>query len=190
MDVFVPVACHPGYFVVQLWQDLHKLVVLMGEMVLYYNQTANTSRAVHIQKGEVYAAKIDKNWHRVQVKAVLSNGLVNVYELDYGKHELVSSTLIQPLIEEFRQLPLQAVAAQLAGVTRHHWSEEASMLFRNHVEKKALVAQVESVRDVPEVKGELWERRLAVYLVDTSLKQDLWIHSIMADIEDELSSAA
>lgn len=60
MDVFVPVVCHPGYFVVQLWQSLHKLVVLMGEMVLYYNQMENTSRAVNIQKGEVYAAKIDK----------------------------------------------------------------------------------------------------------------------------------
>lgn len=63
------------------------------------------------------------------------------------------------------------------------------MLFRSHVEKKALVAQVESVRDVSELKGELWERRLTVYLVDTSLKEDLWIHSIMADIGD-LSSAA
>uniref|UniRef100_A0A3Q3GZ51 HTH OST-type domain-containing protein n=1 Tax=Kryptolebias marmoratus TaxID=37003 RepID=A0A3Q3GZ51_KRYMA len=170
--------------------DLHKLVVLMGEMVLYYNQTGNASKAVHIQKGEVYAAKIDKNWHRVQVKAVLTNGLVNVYELDYGKHELVPITLIQPLIEEFRQLSFQAVATQLAGVTHRHWSEEASMLFRNHVEKKALVAQVESVRNVSEVKGELWERRLTVYLVDTSLEEDLWIHSIMADIEDRLSSAA
>ncbi|XP_013878946.1 tudor domain-containing protein 7A isoform X2 [Austrofundulus limnaeus] len=189
MDVFVPVVCHPGYFVVQLWQSLHKLVVLMGEMVLHYNQMENTSRAVNIQKGEVYAAKIDKNWHRVQVKAVLANGLVNVYELDYGKHELVHSTVIQPLIEEFRQLPFQAVAAQLAGVEHRHWSEEASMLFRSHVEKKALVAQVESVRDVSEIKGELWERRLTVYLVDTSLKEDLWIHSIMADIRD-LSSAA
>lgn len=46
---------------------------------------------------------------------MLSNGLVNVYELDYGKHELVPSALIQPLVEEFRQLPFQAVAAQLAG---------------------------------------------------------------------------
>lgn len=60
MDVFVPVACHPGYFVLQPWQDLHKLVVLMGEMILYYNQTQKTNTATHIQKGEVYAAKIVK----------------------------------------------------------------------------------------------------------------------------------
>ncbi|XP_044047697.1 tudor domain-containing protein 7A isoform X2 [Siniperca chuatsi] len=192
MDVFVPVACHPGYFVLQPWQDLHKLVVLMGEMILYYNQTWKTNTATHIQKGEVYAAKIDKNWHRVQVKGILANGLVSVYELDHGKHELVRSTLLGPLIEEFRQLPFQAITAQLAGMTQHQWSEEASMLFRNHVEGRALVAQVESVQELSEVKGEQWERRLTVYLVDTALEdRDLWIHSIMADIGDEqLSSAA
>ncbi|XP_072239886.1 tudor domain-containing protein 7A [Leuresthes tenuis] len=190
MDVFVPVACHPGYFVLQPWQDLNKLVVLMGEMVFYYNQKENTNTAMHIQKGDIYAAKIDKNWHRVQVKGVLANGLVSVYELDYGKHELVRNTLFQPLIEEFRQLPFQSIAAQLAGMTQQQWSEEASMLFRNHVEKRALVAQVESVQDVSEVKGELWKRRLTVYLVDTTLEdRDLWIHSIMADIGVELSSA-
>lgn len=60
IDVFVPVACHPGHFVLQQWQDLHKLVVLMGEMILYYNQTWKTNTATNIQKGEVYAAKIDK----------------------------------------------------------------------------------------------------------------------------------
>ena len=62
MDVFVPVACHPGYFVLQPWQDLNKLVVLMGEMVFYYNQKENTNTAMHIQKGDIYAAKIDKKW--------------------------------------------------------------------------------------------------------------------------------
>ncbi|XP_034543160.1 tudor domain-containing protein 7A-like isoform X2 [Notolabrus celidotus] len=191
MDVFVPVACHPGYFVLQPWQDLHKLVVLMGEMILYYNQAGKSDAAMHIEKGGVYAAKIDKNWHRVQVKGILTNGLVSVYELDYGKHELVRNTLIQPLIEEFRQLPFQAIAAQLAGLTHIHWSEETSMLFRNHVEDRALVAQVESVQEASEVKGQLWERKLTVYLVDTTLdEKDLWIHSIMADLSGELSSAA
>ncbi|XP_040892353.1 tudor domain-containing protein 7A [Toxotes jaculatrix] len=191
MDVFVPAACHPGYFVLQPWQDLHKLMVLMGEMILYYNQMSKTNTTTHIQKGDIYAARIHKNWYRVQVKGILATGLVSVYELDHGKHELVHSNLIRPLIEEFRQLPFQAITAQLAGVTQHQWSEEASMLFRNHVEKRALVAQVESVQEMLEVKGELWERRLTVYLVDTELEdRDLWIHSIMANIGSQLSSAA
>ncbi|XP_068583840.1 tudor domain-containing protein 7A isoform X2 [Cebidichthys violaceus] len=182
MDVFVPVACHPGYFVLQPWQDLHKLVVLMGEMMLYYNQTNSSP---DIQKGQIYAAKIDKNWYRVQVKGILANGLVSVFDLDYGKHELVRRTLLRPLIEEFRQLPFQAITAQLAGMTQHQWSEEASMLFRNHVEDQALVAQVESVS---EVRSQLWQCRLTVFLVDTTFDdKDLWIHSMMEDISSELS---
>ncbi|KAM4603890.1 tudor domain-containing protein 7A [Polymixia lowei] len=195
MDVFVPVACHPGHFVVQPWQDLYKLVVLMGEMVLYYHQTQDATTSTHIQKGEIYAAKVDKSWHRVLVKAVLTNGLVSVYELDYGKYELVNSTQLQPLIEEFRQLPFQAITAQLAGLEQGQWSEEASMVFRNHVEKRALVAQVESVQEVSqtgsEVRGEIRERRLTVYLVDTSdEKDDVWIHDIMVDVASKLSAAA
>ncbi|XP_041789848.1 tudor domain-containing protein 7A [Chelmon rostratus] len=191
MDVFVPVACHPGYFVLQKWQELHKLVVLMGEMILYYNRMWKINTATHIRKGEVYAAKIDNNWHRVQVKGILANGLVSVYELDHGKHELVPSTLLRPLIDEFRQLPFQAITAQLAGVTQHQWSEEACILFRNHVEDRALVALVESVQEVSQVKDELLERRLTVYLVDTALEdRDLWIHRIMVDIGGELSTAA
>nr|XP_019940044.1 PREDICTED: tudor domain-containing protein 7A-like [Paralichthys olivaceus]XP_019940045.1 PREDICTED: tudor domain-containing protein 7A-like [Paralichthys olivaceus]XP_019940046.1 PREDICTED: tudor domain-containing protein 7A-like [Paralichthys olivaceus] len=188
MDVFVPVACHPRYFVLQPWQDLHKLTVLMGEMIFYYNQHKTTT---HIQRGDVCAARIDKNWHRVQVKEILANGLVSVYELDYGKHEHIQRNLIRPLIEEFRQLPFQAVTAQLAGVKRHQWSEEASILFRSHVEKKALVAQVVSVHEGSEVKGDLNEPRLTVYLVDTTLEdRDLWIHTLMVDMDIELSSAA
>ena len=60
MDVFVRMVHHPGYFVMQPWQDLHKLEVLMGEMVLYYNQTMKTNTTICIQKGDVYAAKVDK----------------------------------------------------------------------------------------------------------------------------------
>ena len=49
------------------------------------------------------------------MKGILTNGLVSVYELDYGKHELVSGTQLRPLIQEFRQLPFQGIKAQLAG---------------------------------------------------------------------------
>ncbi|XP_028306396.1 LOW QUALITY PROTEIN: tudor domain-containing protein 7A [Gouania willdenowi] len=192
LDVFVSVACHPGYFVLQRWDDLHKLVVLIGEMVLYYNQTGIASPSTPIKKGEIYAARVDRNWYRVQVKAVLSNGLASVYELDHGKHELSSALSYRPLIEEFRQLPFQAIAATtgrhlfclLTGVKHCQWSERASMLFRNHVENRALVAQVEHVQELSEVSGDSWERRLTVYLVDTKVEdKDIWVHSIMADIE-------
>uniref|UniRef100_A0A1A7Z067 Tudor domain-containing protein 7 n=1 Tax=Iconisemion striatum TaxID=60296 RepID=A0A1A7Z067_9TELE len=183
MDVFVSLACHPGHFVLQPWRDMYKLVVLMGEMILYYNKTEE--KPVNVEKNQIYAAKIENNWHRVLVKGVLTNGLVSVYELDYGKHELVSCSQLRPLIKEFRQLPFQGIHAQLAGVKQSQWSEEASIVFRNHVEKKPLVAQLEAVQEA----ANPWDRKLTVFLVDTSQEeQDIWMHDIMTEFADEPSN--
>uniref|UniRef100_A0AAR2KKL5 Tudor domain-containing protein 7B n=1 Tax=Pygocentrus nattereri TaxID=42514 RepID=A0AAR2KKL5_PYGNA len=185
MDIYVSVACHPGHFVLQPWQDMYKLVVLMGEMILYYNKTEE--KPLKVEKNQVYAAKVENNWHRVLVKGVLTNGLVSVYELDYGKHELVSCTLLRPLIQEFCQLPFQGITAQLAGVKPRQWSEEASIVFRNHVEKKPLVAQLDSVQEA----AHPWDRKVTVFLVDTSQEdRDIWVHDIMAEFADELTKAA
>ncbi|XP_062850292.1 tudor domain-containing protein 7B isoform X2 [Trichomycterus rosablanca] len=185
IDIYVSVACHPGHFVLQPWQDMYQLAVLMGKMILYYNKTEE--KLLKVENNQVYAAKVENNWHRVLVKGVLTNGLVSVYELDYGKHELVSCALLRPLIQEFRQLPFLGITAQLAGVKARQWSEEASIVFRNHMEKKALVARVESVQDA----AQPWDRKLTVYLVDTSQEdRDIWIHDIMAEFTDELTKAA
>ncbi|XP_026792344.3 tudor domain-containing protein 7B isoform X1 [Pangasianodon hypophthalmus] len=185
MDIYVSVACHPGHFVLQPWQEMYKLVVLMEEMILYYNKT--DEKPLTVEKNQVYAAKVENNWHRVLVKGVLSNGLVSVYELDYGKHELVSCSVLRTLIQEFRQLPFQGITAQLAGVKSRQWSEEASIVFRNHVEKKPMVAQVESVQEAEQP----WDRKLTVYLVDTSQEDsDIWVHDLMAEFTDELTKAA
>ncbi|XP_019718762.1 tudor domain-containing protein 7B [Hippocampus comes] len=181
MDVYISVACHPGHFVLQPWRDMYKLVVLMGEMILFYNQT--DERPLNVQKNHVYAAKVENNWYRVLVKGILSNGLVSVYELDYGKHELVSCTQLRVLNKEFRQLPFQGITAQLAGVKTRQWSEEASIVFRNHVEKKPLVAQLEAAQEA----ANPWDRKLTVFLVDTSQQDcDIWVHDIMAEFVDEL----
>ncbi|XP_028973807.2 tudor domain-containing protein 7B isoform X1 [Esox lucius] len=182
MDIYVSVACHPGHFVLQPWRDMYKLVVLMGEMILYYNKTEE--KPLKVEKNQIYAAKVENNWHRVLVKGVLTNSLVSVYELDYGKHELVSGTQLRPLIQEFRQLPFQGITAQLAGVKQRQWSEEASIVFRNHVEKKPLVAQLEAVQEAHHP----WDRKLTVFLVDTSQEErDIWVHDIMAEFADELT---
>ncbi|KAM4564548.1 tudor domain-containing protein 7B isoform 2-T2 [Fundulus diaphanus] len=183
MDVYVSVACHPGHFVLQPWRDMYKLVVLMGEMILYYNKTEE--RPLKVEKNRIYAAKIENNWHRVLVKGVLTNGLVSVYELDYGKHELVSCSQLRTLIKEFRQLPFQGIHAQLAGAKQRQWSEEASIVFRNHVEKKPLVAQLEAVQEA----ATPWDRKLTVFLVDTSQEErDIWVHDIMAELAEEPSN--
>ncbi|KAK9407976.1 tudor domain-containing protein 7 [Crotalus adamanteus] len=177
MDVFVALACHPGYFILQSWQEMHKLEMLMEEMLLHYNGAEDG--AVAVEKNKIYAAKVKNKWHRVLIKGLLANGLVTVYELDYGKHELIGIQNIRPLVAMFRELPFQAITAQLAGIEWQQWSEEASIVFRNHVEQKPLVAQVETV-----IEGtHPWDRKAIVYLVDTSLPdKDIWIHDIMKQL--------
>uniref|UniRef100_A0A8C4YNC3 Tudor domain containing 7 n=1 Tax=Gopherus evgoodei TaxID=1825980 RepID=A0A8C4YNC3_9SAUR len=175
MDVYVSVACHPGHFVVQPWQEIHNLEVLMEEMILYYSMAEE--RPIAIKKNNLYAAKVENKWHRVLIKGILTNGLVSVYELDYGKHELVSIRKVQPLVDMFRKLPFQAITAQLAGVKCEQWSEEASIVFRNHVEKKSLVALIQAVKE----STSSWDRKIVTYLVDTALPDtDIWIHDFMS----------
>ncbi|KAM4810272.1 tudor domain-containing protein 7 isoform 2-T2 [Rhinophrynus dorsalis] len=184
MDIFVSVACHPGHFVFQPWQELHKLEVVMEEMLLHYSTTEE--KPVAVEKNKLYAAKVDNKWYRVLLKGILTNGLVSVYELDYGKHELVNCRKVQPLIEKFRKLPFQAITSQLAGVKCDQWSEEASIVFRNHVEKKPLVALVQAVNESPNS----WDRKVVAYIVDTSLPDtDIWIHDLMSEYLVELSKS-
>ncbi|KAM4708569.1 tudor domain-containing protein 7 isoform 1-T2 [Discoglossus pictus] len=182
MDIFVSLACHPGHFVFQPWQELHKLEVVMEEMLLHYSTTEE--KPVTVEKNKIYAAKVDTKWYRVLLKGVLTNGMVSVYELDYGIHELVGCRKVQPLIDKFRQLPFQAVTSQLAGVKCEQWSEEASIVFRNHVEKKPLVALVQAVYE----NIRPWDRKVVVYIVDTSLPDtDIWVHDLMSEYLVELS---
>ncbi|XP_075459215.1 tudor domain-containing protein 7 isoform X3 [Ascaphus truei] len=184
MDIFVSVACHPGHFVLQPWKELHNLEVIMEEMLLYYSTTEE--KPVSVEKNKLYAAKIYNKWYRVLLTGILTNGLVSMYELDYGTHELVNCRKVQPLIDKFRKLPFQAVTGQLAGVKCEQWSEEASIVFRNHVEKKPLVALIQAVYE----SNNPWDRKVVAYIVDTSLPDtDLWVHDLMSEYLIELSKA-
>lgn len=54
-------------------------------------------------------------WYRVQVKEIHDSDSVCIYELDYGKTKVVHRSVFQSLVMDFRQLPFQAVVAELAG---------------------------------------------------------------------------
>ncbi|NXJ66550.1 TDRD7 protein, partial [Rostratula benghalensis] len=183
MDVYVSVACHPGHFIVQPWKELHNLEALMEEMILYYSR-AEEKKLVNVEKNKLYAAKIENQWYRVIIKGILRNGVLSVYELDYGKHEFVSIEKVQPLTDTFRKLPFQAITAQLAGVKSQQWSEEASIMFRNLVEKKPLVAQIQAVNE----GANSWDRKIVTFLVDTSHPDtDIWIHDFVSQSLVEFS---
>lgn len=81
------------------------------------------------------------------VKRTLVNGLVSVDELDHGKQELVHSSQLRPLIEEFRQLPFQAITAQLAGelwlcgFIKAQWDKHTHLFLVNTVANQSEVLQ-------------------------------------------------
>ncbi|NXD31183.1 TDRD7 protein, partial [Spelaeornis formosus] len=184
MDIYVSVACHPGHFIIQPWNELNNLYALMEEMILYYSRAEE--KPVNVEKNKLYAAKIGDEWYRVIIKGILQNGFLSVYELDYGKHEFVSIRKVQPLLDTFRRLPFQAITAQLAGVKNQQWSEEASIVFRNLVEKKPFVAQIQAVND----STNSWDRKIVTYLVDTSLPHiDTWIHDFVSQSFVEFSKS-
>lgn len=68
MDTYVSVACHPGHFVLQPWQDMYKLVVLMEEMILYYNKA--DEKPLTVEKNQVYSAKVENKWVSWSVKRI------------------------------------------------------------------------------------------------------------------------
>ncbi|OXB81751.1 UNVERIFIED_CONTAM: hypothetical protein H355_010312 [Colinus virginianus] len=184
MDVYVSVACHPGHFIVQPWKELRNLEALMEEMILCYSMAEE--RPVKIETSKLYAAKIENRWYRVIVKGILRKGFLSVYVLDYGKHEVITIDKVQPLLDKFRKFPFQAIKAQLAGVKSQQWSEEASIIFRNRVEKKPLVAQIQAINE----STNSWDRKIVTYLVDTSLPDtDIWIHDFLSQSLAELSEA-
>ncbi|NXJ08229.1 TDRD7 protein, partial [Odontophorus gujanensis] len=184
MDVYVSVACHPGHFIVQPWKELHNLEALMEEMILCYSMAEE--RPVKIEMSKLYAAKIENRWYRVVVKGILRRGFLSVYVLDYGKHEVISIDKVQPLLDKFRKFPFQAIKAQLAGVKSQQWSEEASIIFRNRIEKKPLVAQIQAIHE----STNSWDRKIVTYLVDTSLPDtDIWIHDFLSQSLAELLEA-
>lgn len=64
------------------------------------------------------------------------------------------------------------------------WSEEASIVFRNLVEKKPFVAQIQAVND----STNSWDRKIVTFLVDTSLPHiDTWIHDFVSQSLVEFS---
>uniref|UniRef100_A0A3Q2PR31 HTH OST-type domain-containing protein n=1 Tax=Fundulus heteroclitus TaxID=8078 RepID=A0A3Q2PR31_FUNHE len=135
--------------------DMYKLVVLMGEMILYYNKTEE--RPLKVEKNLIYAAKIENKIFCSALKFVILIKLNSFFSL-----------CLPP-----------------AGVKQRQWSEEASIVFRNHVEKKPLVAQLEAVQEA----ATPWDRKLTVFLVDTSQEErDIWVHDIMAEFADEPSN--
>lgn len=109
MDIYVSVACHPGHFVLQPWQDMYKLVILMEEMILYYNKT--DEKPVTVEKNQVYAAKVENKWvvsvtliHSVTEVMHVQNIIILLYKMFNHSCLPVVSCIKFPMSPSFSSL--------------------------------------------------------------------------------------
>jgi len=166
-DISVTFAVSPSSFVVQPYNEGHKLELLMTELNAYYNDEENI-REVSSQdvcEGKYFAARhTDGFWYRVRVANVIDSENAAVRYVDYGDLTMVGLTELQPLWGQFRNLPYQAINAKLADVVpiEGDWKPEDTVWFNTRVSDKQFVSVVKAVMGTAE------EPVVVLSLVDTS----------------------
>ena len=70
-----------------------------------------------VAKGDKFYAgqHMDGKWYRVKVNASIDEGTVAAKIVDFGDFTMIPLESLQPLWPQFRNLPMQAISASLAG---------------------------------------------------------------------------
>jgi len=167
-DISITFAVSPSSFVVQPYNEGTKLELLMTELNSFYNQPNHLQQVTGSQlvEGEYFSARhTDGFWYRVRVTKVIDAEHAAVRYVDYGDLTMVSSSDLQPLWGQFRNLPYQAINARLAGiqpVNGPDWSPEDTVWFNGRVSDKQFVSLVKGIQQVG------GEPMLDLVLIDTS----------------------
>ncbi len=121
-DLIVLLAANPFNFIVIPFKNINtnsefnRLKQLMHD---FYEKEENHIELPHtvIKKNLYVAGKYRNNWYRIQVKEIYCENPFEVicYLVDYGEHQNFTLKDLQPLFNEFRALPMQAMRAALAS---------------------------------------------------------------------------
>ena len=88
---------------------------LATDMELHYFNEAAIPAVAKPEVGRLYAAKVDGEWHRVEVVDV--QGIyVTCFYIDHGEREVVTVEYLKELDPKFLVLPAQAISVSLAGL--------------------------------------------------------------------------
>lgn len=149
----------------QMWCQLVKMgpkLAQLGAKMVSYAKTISQALSQPSVGQFCLAQYSDGAYYRGHVKSVHSDGKVEVFYVDYGNVETVSSSTLKPIDGELCVLPAQAFTCRLAGVKPKQpgrWSQEASAYLEQLTIGKQLVARRVQAHD------------LAIELFDTSDKQ-------------------
>jgi len=169
-DITVIQTTSPDLF--QTVSYLHKITysTLLSQMTKFYSDPDNLTPATddHLTAGSILAFKDCTSWHRAAVVRVISlHPLAVALKLvDQGCLRACSAVdNLQPLREQFGQLPPQAFAATMAGVKPGvvGWGEEVLNWFKDITEGRDFVGKV---KDIMNITGQ--EKVMVLELIDTS----------------------
>ena len=126
------------------------LDLLMNEIQEHYTSSTGSAEAfldgADCKVGKFVAAQYsaDDLWYRAMVTAVGKSD-IEVCFVDYGNREVVPTSKVKRLNQEFTKLPAQAMPcclAELAPVDGGDWSAEVTEKLFEMVDGKTLVAQI------------------------------------------------
>ncbi|GLG96358.1 Tudor domain-containing protein 7 [Gryllus bimaculatus] len=181
-DVHVTMAANPSNFTVQPYKERISLEELMGKMQDYYNNHIRTPVSPdNVKEGGLFAAlHNDENWYRVTVSNVIGGSTVSVYFCDFGDVAFLPLDRLQPLSNQFKSLPAQAIKAKLARIMPSHgdWSVEDCIRFQERVVEKQFVSVI--VDSGPDLLNPS-DIVIGLQLYDTSGNVDIEIDSLLVD---------
>ncbi|KAG2208754.1 hypothetical protein INT47_007853 [Mucor saturninus] len=149
IDIVVSDIISGSHFYVQkVTDEIAKLETVMSELGQYQNgRPADPTFKARV--GENVSAKFteDDCWYRARVKRISHEG-IEVFYIDFGNSETLSSSRVRSLPENFKQLKAQAHEATLSFVKSPEVNEdygiEALERFRDLTGNKQLVANVDA----------------------------------------------
>ncbi len=120
-DVNVTLSANPSNFTVQSWSEGSALEQLQVEMNRHYSEPSRRTAVTreNLQEDKYFVARhSDGFWYRVRVNSQLDECTVAVRFVDYGDYSMIAMENLCLLASRFRNLPMQAINASLAGTLK------------------------------------------------------------------------
>ena len=89
------------------------------------NQYVRPLTQIDVAQGDKFYAgqHMDGKWYRVKVNATIDEVTVAAKIVDFGDFTMIPLESLQPLWPQFRNLPMQAISASLAGMFYFYFIE-------------------------------------------------------------------
>lgn len=157
-EVYISHTESPNHFYCQLVQEAELLEELMAQIADYYT---NKLIEVELEVGSYCVAQYSSNnsWYRATVVQILSQDQVEVQFIDYGNSEVVSTSSVQGIHNNFTHLSIQAFPCSLLSSTNGHFSEDQlEAFFSLNVDEESFQVLVKSQLSSGEWFVELYDK--------------------------------